>query len=205
MTKILTPLSAEIVACDETRVLDRVTREEFFVEGADEKNVSCAYEVFGEVKHEVFIEVKQDASCVVNILYRAHEKGANMHAHISVLLHAGARISLDVASVCENIACESDVRVFVVFNEASRATVRAFTHASAPRSVVHEEIRGLIVEASAHASFIPEVSLLHDDIVATHATSITKIDEKHVAYLQSRGALREDAVRCLSDAFLGVM
>lgn len=202
MTKILAPLSVQTVAHDETYALRCATRERIFVDGKDEKNVSCAYAVYGEALHDVFVEVTEGTSCTVRMCYRAHEKGTKISVRISVLLCKDAKISLDVTSFCEEIAQESDVRIFVVFNEAAHATVRAFTRVHASQSVVHEEIRGLTLGESLHASFLPELSLLHDDVVATHATSVTKIDEKYIAYLQSRGIARERAVKEIAEAFL---
>lgn len=202
MTKILTPLSAHVVVHGETRVLHCDTREDFFIDAKSEKNVSFVYEVCGEATYELCIEVAERARCTMNILYRAHEKDAKLRARISVLLQREAQISLDVASFCEVECGQSDVRVFVVFNEGAKATVRAYTRATEKQSVVHEEIRGLAVGETASASFIPELSLVHDDVVATHATSVVKIDERRVAYFLSRGVSCADAERCLVDAFL---
>lgn len=202
MTKILAPFSAHVVAHDETCVLHRDMREEFFIDAQSEKNVSFVYEVRGEVTHELFLEVAEGARCTMSTLYRAHEKNAKLRVRISVLLQRDAQISLDVASFCEAECGQSNVRVFVVFNEGAKATVRAYTRANEKQSVVHEEIRGLVVSEASSASFIPELSLLHDDIVATHATSMVKIDETRVAYFLSRGVSREEATRCLVEAFL---
>lgn len=202
MTKILSPLSSQIVAYDETCVLERDAREEFFITKGNEKKMLCAYDVKGGAAHEVFLEVGEGAFCDVNLLYRVYEKGAKMCVRVCILLQRNATISCDVASMCEVAACASDVRVFVVFNEGAKATVRTYTRVSEPRSMVHEEIRGLTLGDAASVSFIPELSLLHDDIVATHATSVVKIDEKRFAYFLSRGVSRDCAIKCLVDAFL---
>lgn len=202
MTKILAPLSSQIVAHDEKRVLVGSAREDFFVEAGGEKKILLEYGVQGEVTHEVFIEVGEGALCEVSFVYRAHEKGTKIRARVCVLLGKNAAISCDIASMCDAMEAASDVRVFVVFSDGARAVARAFTCASAPRGVVHEEIRGLMVGDIALATFIPELSLLHDDIVATHATSLEKINEKRLSYFLSRGVSRDHAMKCLVDAFL---
>jgi Fe-S cluster assembly scaffold protein SufB len=202
MTKILAPLSSQIFAHDETRALVGDVRENIFVDAASEKKISCAYGVRGGVTQNILVEVGEGAVCDMKLLYRAHEKDTKLRVCASVLLHRDAEISFDLASFVEAAYVQSDVRIFVVFNEGAKATVRAFTRASEERSVVHEEVRGLVLGEMASLSFIPELSLLHDDIVATHATSMVKIDEKRVAYFLSRGVSREDAMRCFVDAFL---
>lgn len=202
MTKILAPLSSEVVAHEENRVLVRDVHERIFVEAATEKKISCAYDVRSESMQHFFVEVGAGAVCDIKLLYRAHEKDAKLCTRISILLQQDAQISLDVASFCEAECGQSDARVFVVFNEGAKATVRAYTRATEKQSVVHEEIRGLVVGKISSASFIPELSLLHDDVVATHATSVVKINETRVAYFLSRGVSREEATRCLVEAFL---
>lgn len=181
MTKILAPLSSPTARSSERH-------EEHIVEG----------HFFREMR----FRVEENTSCSMNFVYRAHEKDADLGVRFFVTLEKNATFSLDIVSSLSGERSKSDVRVFLVLNEGSRATVRQLTRAEASSSVVHEEIRGLAIGEYAHASFIPELELLHDDVLATHAASIVRIDEKRIAYLLARGVSREDAVGCLAEAFL---
>lgn len=183
MTKILAPLSSSTDHPSERH-------EEYVVEG--------------NFVREMRFRVEENTSCSMSSVYRAHEKDADLAVHFFVTLEKNAELSLDIASFLLGERSKSDVRVFLVLNEGSRATVRQLTRAEGSSNVVHEEIRGLAVGEYAHASFIPELELLHDNVLATHAASIVRVDEKRIAYFLARGVSREDAVGCLAEAFLDV-
>lgn len=158
--------------------------------------------VEGHLVREMRFRVEENTSYSMNFVYHAHEKDADLTVRYFITLEENATLSLDIASFLLGASSQSDVRVFLVLNKGARATVRLLTRAEAPLSVVHEEIRGLALDEYAHASFIPELELLHDDILATHAASIARIDEKRITYLLARGVSREDAVGCVVEAFL---
>lgn len=218
MTKILAPLSSMFVSrhsgLDPESNAFRKTMDPGSVPGvtqcAEHLVSSIAhpvrrcdeYVVEGCTAHEVRLSVEEGASCSMSLMYRAHEKEADLSVRFFVTLEKDATFSLDIASFLLSERSKSDVRVFLVLNKGARATVRLLTRAEASSSVVHEEIRGLALDEYAHASFIPELELLHDDIVATHAASIVQLDERRIAYLLSRGVSREDAIRCVVEAFL---
>lgn len=202
MTKILAPLSHEIFSWEDAEALAQDAHERIvFVD--DMCSFVRIYDVRGDVRSSFFFEVGPGEHAQVRLAYRAHEKDTKAQVRVGVLLGERAEISLDIASFCEVAGGGSDVRVYVVFNQGARATVRVYTFASGKASIVHEEVRGLALGDEARASFIPELSLLHDDIAATHATSVTSIDERRVAYLASHGMPRAEAVQCLAHAFLG--
>ncbi len=182
MTKILAPLSGEMSCHPVTR------HDEYLVQGS--------------ATHEVRVHVGAQSACTMRLAYHAHEKEAKLQVRVFVMLEKDATFSLDISSFLLAECSTSDVRVFLVLNEGSRATVRQLTHAAHAQSVVHEEIRGLAIGDYAHASFIPELALLHDDIAATHATSIVRVDEKRIAYFLARGVLREDAIECIVGGFM---
>ncbi|NBX51719.1 hypothetical protein EBT25_17730, partial [bacterium] len=173
MTKILVPLSSEVTYCR----VETTQHVEHLVEG--------------RLTHEFRFRVEEGALCSISSVYRGHEKDANLEVRFFVTLEKNAIFSLDIASFLLGERSKSDVRVFLVLDEGSRATVRQLTRAEGSSSVVHEEIRGLALGEYAHASFIPELELLHDDVLATHAASIVRVDEKRIAYLLARGVSRQ--------------
>lgn len=216
MTKILAPLSSTFVMSDSIRLASpagrhpahqegdgsRVPSESSWHRGAWDDEQHFEYLVEGRLVHEFRFRIEEGAFCSMSSVYRAHEKDANLDVRFFVTLEKNATFSLDIASFLLGERSKSDVRVFLVLNEGSRVTVRQLTRAEGSSSVVHEEIRGLAIGEYAHASFIPELELLHDDVLATHAASIVRVDEKRVAYLLARGVSREDAVGYLAEAFL---
>lgn len=214
MTKILAPLSSEVTSLhlkdfkntmDAEAISSTAQRIEHLTSSLAHPLVwRDAFSFYGRTIHEVHVHVSAGALCTLAYTYRAHEKDADLAVRFFVTLEKDATLSLDITSFLLNERSKSDVRVFLVLNKGARATVRLLTRAEASLSTVHEEIRGLALDEYAHASFIPELELLHDDIIATHAASIVQLDERRIAYLLSRGVSREDAIRCVVEAFLGV-
>jgi len=203
MTKILAPLSLMFESrhsgLDPESNASRKTMDPGSVSGMTQR---VEHFVEDRLVHEFRFCIEEGASCSMNSVYRAHEKDADLEVRFFVTLEKNSTFSLDIASFLLGERSKSDVRVFLVLGEGSRATVRQLTRAEGSSSVVHEEIRGLAIGEYANASFIPELELLHDDVLATHAASIVRVDEKRIAYLLARGVSRQSAIECLTDAFL---
>jgi len=60
----------------------------------------------------------------------------------------------------------------------------------------------LLVGENSRAEAIPELEIECDDVRASHAASVGRIDEEQLFYLMSRGLSREEAVELIVDAFL---
>jgi Fe-S cluster assembly scaffold protein SufB len=62
--------------------------------------------------------------------------------------------------------------------------------------------RVLLVGPGARAVAIPELEIESNEVKASHAASVGRIDEEQLFYLQSRGVTREEAVELVIKAFL---
>lgn len=60
----------------------------------------------------------------------------------------------------------------------------------------------LLIGNEARAEAIPELEIECDDVKASHAASIGRIDEEQLFYLMSRGIDREEAVKLIVKAFM---
>lgn len=61
--------------------------------------------------------------------------------------------------------------------------------------------KALLVSPKARAEIRPELEILTDEVKASHGTSIGRIDERQLFYLQSRGIAEEEAKRLLLAEF----
>lgn len=204
MSKILSPLSSLFshadLFCEAHRLSSQEELLSFSVDAPGERK--STYIVDGHAEHIVRITVHEHASSVLCFRYHAHEKETDLSVRIFVDVHRDASFSFDISAFLMGEHSKSDIRVFLVLRDGARSTVRQFTRAEGKTSIVHEEIRGLAFGEYANASFIPELALLHDDIVATHAASVVKIPDKRIAYLCARGYSEEGARQCFVDGFL---
>lgn len=65
------------------------------------------------------------------------------------------------------------------------------------------EIRILLIDPTARATAEPRLEIEADEVKASHAASVGKIDEEQVLYLMSRGMSEEQAKSEIVDGFLG--
>lgn len=61
--------------------------------------------------------------------------------------------------------------------------------------------KALLVSPKARAEIRPELEILTDEVKASHGTSIGRIDERQLFYLQSRGIAEEEGKRLLLAEF----
>ena len=66
------------------------------------------------------------------------------------------------------------------------------------------EIRILLLDPSARATAEPKLEIEADDVRASHAASVGKIDETQILYLASRGLSEKQAREEIVKGFLGV-
>jgi len=61
----------------------------------------------------------------------------------------------------------------------------------------------LMLDDKSFALAEPELEILNNEVKASHAASVGRIDEEQLYYLCSRGIKREEARRLIIDGFLG--
>lgn len=61
----------------------------------------------------------------------------------------------------------------------------------------------LLVGQNSRAEARPELEIETDEVKASHAASVGRIDEEEIFYLMSRGLERDEAIELIISAFLG--
>lgn len=62
--------------------------------------------------------------------------------------------------------------------------------------------KNILLSRKARATSIPMLEVLADDVRCSHGAAISKLDDEHFFYLQSRGLAQGDSRQLLIDAFL---
>jgi len=83
----------------------------------------------------------------------------------------------------------------------SRGLVRIEKEARKTVSFLSEH--AMLLSRGARSDSIPILEILCRDVKATHSSSVAPVDPEKVFYLESRGMPRANAVRMISDGFLG--
>ena len=90
-----------------------------------------------------------------------------------------------------------------LLQESSHLTFRGLIKIedAAPHTESHLTHRSLIQD-QAGVSPIPSLEIENNEVVATHAAAVTKLDADALFYLRSRGLSEEEATNLLTTAFL---
>ncbi len=74
-------------------------------------------------------------------------------------------------------------------------------HPGAQRTNAFQSNRNLILSPDARADSKPELEIMANDLRCTHGSAVSRIDEQHVFYLQTRGLTRRQAVHMMVEGF----
>ncbi len=131
--------------------------------------------------------------------------GDRASASLSGLLLSGADTTIDQQMKVWHSACDTSSEQVV------RAVVAARGHAIMNGSVdvvpgtrranARQELRGLLLDASAVLDTKPELLIGNDDVVCSHGATVGTLDEEQLFYLRSRGLSGELAKRVLIRSF----
>ena len=64
--------------------------------------------------------------------------------------------------------------------------------------------RVLLLSDTAHAETVPDLEIKTDDVMCSHAASVTYLSEEQLFYLQARGITRTEAEAMLVEGFLEI-
>lgn len=151
---------------------------------------------------ETFLFVDQPPK-TVDLKIRLVARGSR--AEVTILYVGRAKDETEMNITITHEASETYGRVIIkaaLFDE-SRLVVKGMLE-------IKEEAKGadsyllakaLLVSPKARAEIRPELEILTDEVKASHGTSIGRIDERQLFYLQSRGIAEEEGKQLLLAEF----
>ncbi|MDR5710381.1 MAG: Fe-S cluster assembly protein SufD, partial [Armatimonadota bacterium] len=74
-------------------------------------------------------------------------------------------------------------------------------HPGAQRTNAFQSNRNLLLSPDARADSKPELEIMANDLRCTHGSAVSRLDEQHVFYLQTRGLTRQQAVHMMVEGF----
>ena len=111
-------------------------------------------------------------------------------------------IEVEVRHKAENTRANIHIRG-VVKDEAEAkisGRLKIFKGAQKTNSFLTEKV--LILSDKARAEVVPDLEIEADDVKASHAATVGKIDEEQVFYLMSRGLKKQQAEDIIVEGFL---
>lgn len=111
-------------------------------------------------------------------------------------------IEVQVNHKAENTTANTHIRGVLADHSRAKVTgmIRIFPGAQKTNSFLTEKI--LLLSRRARAEVIPNLEIEADDVKASHAATVGKIDEDQLFYLMSRGMSKYKAKKMIVEGFL---
>lgn len=74
-------------------------------------------------------------------------------------------------------------------------------HPGAQKTNAFQSNRNLLLSGEARADSKPELEIMANDLRCTHGSAVSRLDEQHLFYLQTRGLTRQQAVHMIVEGF----
>ena len=71
----------------------------------------------------------------------------------------------------------------------------------APGTDAYQTNRNLVLNDGARADTIPFLEIETDDVKCSHAGAVSRVDDEHIWYLESRGVSRDEAKQLIVEGF----
>ncbi len=183
---------------------------------ADRANASLLFwnECSGELNADEVYEVNEDAK--LTVAYGECSEGAverstyvalrRPYAHAEVLTATLASCRKDYRMNVVNFAPHTygEIRNFAVVLKEGRLMIDAIGSIvkGAKGSRSHQTSRALSFEDGQHSTILPELLIDENDVEASHAMSIGRVDDEQLYYMMSRGLTLSQVTALLSSGYL---
>lgn len=183
-----------------------------------ESNTNVAYLFWNAAKSEIHVDESHEvlANAHVTVAYGECNGAATMRNTFVALRQEGASALVTSASLVD---CKKNYRMQVVnyaphtYGDMKNYSVVLKTGElmidaigkvvkGARRSQSHQTSRALSFEKGVHATILPELLIDENDVNASHAMSIGRVDDDQLYYLMSRGLSVKQCTSLISTGYL---
>ena len=131
-------------------------------------------------------------------------EGDERHIERVIEVKRGENVELSTLMVLAAPHTKGDTLIKAVVYDGGRLKLKGMVKVSKGAVGADGFLRQkvLLVGKTAMAEATPELEIECNEVKASHAASIGRIDEEQMFYLMSRGFEKEDAVKLIIEAFL---
>lgn len=121
-----------------------------------------------------------------------------------MVINSGEEVNLTTVSVYDKPHQTGEVLIKAVVMDNAKLRVKGIIKIEKGAELCEGFLRQkvLLVGKNATAEAIPELEIECNEVKASHAASVGRIDEEQLFYLMSRGMSQSDAEKLIIDAFL---
>ena len=137
-----------------------------------------------------------------NVKMELKESGANALLSTASLVNEKKEYRMEVANLAPHTS--GDIRNFAVVLSEGRLMIDAIGRIvkGAYRSESHQTSRALSFAEGQRSEILPELLIDENDVQASHAMSIGRVDEDQLYYMMSRGLSIEQCTSLISTGYL---
>lgn len=160
-------------------------------------------------------EVGRDASCATLVagfgariwkaFVQSHLRGVGGSSEMLGAFFAADHQHYDTHTLQEHFAphTTSDLLYKDAVQDSARSIFAGLirVHPGAQRTNAFQSNRNLILSKDAKADSKPELEIMANDLRCTHGSAVSRIDDQHVFYLQTRGLTRQQAIHMIVEGF----
>ncbi len=142
---------------------------------------------------------------VVKDFVQSHLRGPGGSSEMLGAFFVADHQHYDVHTLQEHFAphTTSDLLYKNAVTDAARSIFAGLirVHPGAQRTNAFQSNRNLVLSPDAKADSKPELEIMANDLRCTHGSAVSRLDEQHVFYLQTRGLTRQQAVHMMVEGF----
>ena len=132
--------------------------------------------------------------------------GKNSNANIKLFCNGAGKNSFKIKTIQEHQASFSKSNLIIksALSQKSSITCESLIKVSENLEQIEatQLSKSILFECSTKAMFIPKLEVKSEDVICKHGATISKMDDQHFFYLQSRGINYCDARNLLIKSFL---
>lgn len=134
-------------------------------------------------------------------------EGARVEVLGALVAKGSERLVVDITALHRVPHTSCDIFIRAVASDRSLVTlfgmIKIGRGAQQTNAFLRENV--LLVSPRARAEALPRLEIEADDVHASHAATVGKIDEEQIFYLRSRGFSRTSASKMIVDGFLNAV
>jgi Fe-S cluster assembly protein SufD len=154
-------------------------------------------------KEKKQVVIKQPGKYVVELI----GEQAKVEILGAFIAKGSERLSVDVVTIHKARNTEADTFLRAVVKDKARVEIRGLIkiekEAQKTNAFLKENV--LLLSGTASAEAVPDLEIEANDVKASHAASVGKIDEEQVFYLMSRGLSRAKTEELIVEGFLNAV
>lgn len=182
---VIIPAHARITFTEKDITAETIT---FKVQEGAQINVALTFKNFCSLEIFFFLEGRQAQIHLSAVLQTTSKQTQNLVTH---QIHTAADTKSQV--IIKGIVEQQGVQNY-------KGTIRLEETSFRANAQQHHKV--LLLDESAHATSVPNLQVLHDDVQCGHGSAISSVDPEQLWYCASRGISSHEAQQLIVQSFL---